>query len=105
MLMQEFESFTGYVPTNEEYKFIEDSYYESEQYATKEEFCKAWVADKASGRWDVELRLRKEMASLNIERERLIKQHYRLQEHLNILNARNHELENKLDKIHYILSK
>lgn len=66
MMMNEFVERTGYMPTEEEYRFIEDSYYEAEDCVDKNQFCARWKKDKASGAWDRELTLRRTMA---LERE------------------------------------
>lgn len=57
MMQREFTARTNYTPSDEEYGFIEESYYDFNGY--KDAFCKAWLEDKASGRWDKELTLRK----------------------------------------------
>ena len=56
MMIHEFTQRTGYEPSMEEYRFIEESYYEFD--GNKDEFCKAWLKDKRDGHWDKELKLR-----------------------------------------------
>ena len=58
MMRNEFIERTGYEPSTEEYHYIEESYYES-ACIDKNEFCKQWVKDNASGKWEMELRYRK----------------------------------------------
>ena len=57
MMIHEFTERTGYEPTMEEYRFIEESYYDFD--GQKDEFCKAWLKDKRNGSWEKELRFRK----------------------------------------------
>lgn len=57
MMKCEFEERTHYWPEDEEYHYIEESYYEFD--GNKDEFCKAWLRDRKSGHWEKELRLRK----------------------------------------------
>ena len=59
MMMSEFFDRTNYTPSNEEYGFIEESYYDFD--GDKNEFCKQWLKDKKDGHWDKELELRKKM--------------------------------------------
>ncbi len=59
MTKHEFTERTNYCPTVEEYQYIEESYYEFD--GLKDEFCKQWLKDKESGKWELELRLRKEI--------------------------------------------
>ena len=67
MMMSEFTSRTNYEPSFEEYRFIEDSYYEFP--GNKDEFCKAWMKDKKSGAWEKELTFRKQLESQKKEYE------------------------------------
>ena len=60
MMMQEFTERTKYNPTAEEYHYSEESYYEFEG-TSKDEFCKQWLKDKKSGKWELEYRLRKSL--------------------------------------------
>ena len=62
MMKCEFEERTGYWPGDEEYRYIEDSYYEFD--GNKDEFCKAWLKDRADGHWAKELKLRKALDEL-----------------------------------------
>jgi len=57
MMYSEFYERTKTEVSYEEYHFIEESYYEFD--GNKDEFCKAWLKDKKSGKWAVEMRLRK----------------------------------------------
>lgn len=67
MMMSEFIERTKVVPSYEEYHFIEESYYEFD--GDKNEFCKAWLKDKKSGKWDLEYRLRKALEDQKKEYE------------------------------------
>jgi hypothetical protein len=57
-MKQEFIERTKYTPSDEEYRYIEESYYEADT-PYKDEFCKQWVKDKKSGKWDLEYKFRK----------------------------------------------
>lgn len=59
MMVQEFTERTKYEPTTEEYRYIEESYYDFD--GDKDEFCKQWLKDKKSGKWELEYRLRKSL--------------------------------------------
>ena len=65
MMIHEFTERTGYEPTMEEYRFIEESYYEFD--GQKDAFCKAWLKDKRDGHWEKELKLRKAMEEMKSE--------------------------------------
>ena len=71
MMMSEFFDRTGCEPTSEEYHYIEESYYEFD--GSKDEFCKAWLQDKRSGKWALEYRLRKALDDQKAEYEAQIK--------------------------------
>lgn len=58
MLKAEFITHTGYTPSDEEYYFIEQAYYDTDN-LLKDDFCAQWLKDKASGTWDREMRVRK----------------------------------------------
>ena len=57
MMYSEFYERTKIEVSFEEYHFIEESYYEFD--GNKDEFCKAWLKDRKTGKWAMELRLRK----------------------------------------------
>jgi hypothetical protein len=65
MMMSEFIERTGVDPTYEEYRYIEESYYEFD--GNKDEFCKAWLKDKRDGHWEKELKLRMALAEKEAE--------------------------------------
>lgn len=73
MMKEEFIKLTKYNPTNEEYHYIEESYYESDT-VHKSEFCKQWVKDKRSGKWDMEYKLRKRLDDQKAEYEEKIRE-------------------------------
>ena len=58
MMKHEFTARTGYDPSDEEYRYIEISYYESN--LQKDAFCKAWV-DNGRKAWEVEYEFRQRM--------------------------------------------
>lgn len=63
MMYSEFVERTNIEVSNEEYGFIEESYYEFE--GNKDEFCKAWLKAKKNGMWEMELKFRKRMSDMN----------------------------------------
>lgn len=65
MMKSEFTERTKYIPSDEEYAEIEESYYDFP--GQKDEFCKAWLKDKRSGAWEKEYNLRKQIRELNRE--------------------------------------
>lgn len=60
MMISEFTERTGYKPSSEEYKYIEESYYEFD--GNKDEFCRWFNKAQTSGEWKTELRLRRKIA-------------------------------------------
>lgn len=72
MMMSEFTERTRIVPSYEEYHYIEESYYEFP--GGKDEFCKAWLKDKKSGKWDLEYRLRKALDDQKAQYEAMLKE-------------------------------
>lgn len=62
MMMSEFIERTHVEPSYEEYRIIEESYYEFE--GNKDEFCKWWLKAKKSGEWAKELRLRQTIINM-----------------------------------------
>ena len=68
MMIQEFIDRTGYAPTSEEYRYIEESYYDS-PLPTKDDFCIQWLKDLQSGKWDMEYQFRKMLAEQKAEYE------------------------------------
>ena len=68
MMISEFIERTHVEPSYEEYHFIEESYYEFD--GNKDDFCKAWLRDKKSGKWDLEYRLRKALEAQKVEYEK-----------------------------------
>lgn len=71
MMKHEFVELTGYTPTDEEYHYIEESYYDAET-PYKSEFCKQWKKDQKSGKWAMELRFRKMLDEQKADYERKI---------------------------------
>ncbi len=62
MMMSEFIERTHVEPSYDEYRIIEESYYEFD--GDKDEFCKWWLKAKKSGEWAKELKLRQTIISL-----------------------------------------
>lgn len=62
MMIQEFIDRTGYTPEDEEYKYIEQSYYDFAGF--KDDFCKWWKKAYKSGEWKRELALRKDFEEI-----------------------------------------
>ena len=71
-MMQEFIDRTGYTPSDLEYGFIEEAYYETN--ASKDDFCKMWLERREHGFWAMELELRKRMAAKQAQIDGLEKQ-------------------------------
>ena len=65
MMYSEFFERTNKEVEYDEYLFIEDSYYDFN--GNKDDFCKQWLADLESGKWELELSLRKQIAYLKAE--------------------------------------
>lgn len=73
MMIHEFIERTGYKPTNEEYHYIEESYYEADT-VSKDEFCKQWKKDQKSGKWAMELKFRMALDAQKAEYEAKIEE-------------------------------
>lgn len=80
MLYSEFITLTGMKVSIEEYDCIEQSYYDSE--LDKAEFCKAWKQDYDSGKWAVELALRRRLRHMTEELKEREKKIAKLEEQL-----------------------
>lgn len=80
MLYSEFVNLTGTKVSIEEYDCIEQSYYDSE--LNKVEFCKMWKQDYDSGKWAVELALRKKLDRMTEELKEREKKITKLEEQL-----------------------
>lgn len=105
MMMSEFIERTGYEPSWEEYRMIEESYYDFD--GNKDEFCKQWKKDQKSGQWAKELKLRqaiedqKNAYKAKIEEVNSDKEFYR--DCFYQLKAQNDELKAKLEAIKDLL--
>lgn len=73
MMKQEFIERTKYTPSDEEYHYIEESYYEADT-PYKDEFCKQWLKDKKSGKWDMEYKFRKLLDQQKAEYEEKLRE-------------------------------
>lgn len=80
MLYSEFVNLTGTKVSDEEYSYIEQSYYDSG--LDKVEFCKMWKQDYDSGKWAVELALRKKLDRMTEELKEREKKITKLEEQL-----------------------
>ena len=80
MLYSEFLHLTGVKVGIEEYDCIEQSYYDSE--LDKAEFCKQWKQDFNSGKWAVELALRRRLRHMTEELKDREKKIAKLEEQL-----------------------
>lgn len=80
MLYSEFKNLTGVKVSIEEYDCIEQSYYDSE--LDKAEFCKVWKQDYDSGKWAVELALRRRLRHMTEELKEREKKIAKLEEQL-----------------------
>ena len=73
MMKQEFIERTKFNPSDEEYHYIEESYYDSDC-IDKNEFCKQWLKDVKSGKWLMELKFRKLLDQQKAEYEEQLRQ-------------------------------
>ena len=80
MLYSEFTTLTGVKVSIEEYDCIEQSYYDSE--LDKAEFCKMWKQDYNSGKWAIELALRRRLRHMTEELKERENKIARLEEQL-----------------------
>lgn len=80
MLYSEFVTLTETEVSDEEYRYIEQSYYESK--LDKTDFCKLWKADVKCGKWAAELALRKKLDRMTEELKEREKKIAKLEEQL-----------------------
>lgn len=73
MMKSEFIERTKHTPSDEEYHYIEESYYEADT-PYKDEFCKQWLKDKKSGKWDMEFKFRKLLDQQKAEYEEKLRE-------------------------------
>ena len=98
MLKAEFIARTGYTPTDEEYYYIEQAYYDTDA-QFKDEFCAQWLKDKATGTWDREMHVRKTFKTqVMILGDRIDDLHEELQDALKLINDKDAEIA-RLNKI------
>ena len=103
MMRSEFIERTKYEPSGEEYHYIEESYYEF--VGNKDEFCKAWLKDKESGKWDLEYRLRNELETQKKEYEKKLAEKEETIEFYREYFDRARSAERKLMEINQILDR
>lgn len=72
MMVREFIERTHVAPSYEEYRFIEESYYEFD--GNKDEFCKWWLKSKESGEWAKELKFRQTIKEMERKHREEIKE-------------------------------
>lgn len=65
MMYNEFVERTGIEVSQDEYEIIEESYYDSN--LMKDDFCKEWLKQKKSGKWDIELKFRKRLQETELK--------------------------------------
>ena len=80
MLYSEFVTLTETEVSDEEYSYIEQSYYDSG--LDKAEFCKLWKNDMMCGKWAAELALRKKLDRMTEELKEREKKIAKLEEQL-----------------------
>lgn len=101
MMMSEFIERTGYEPSNEEYHYIEESYYEFP--GNKDEFCKQWKKDQKDGHWQRELSLMKAMDEMKAQYEAKLKEKEETLEfyrpYFNSSNLYHKELDEAMEKL------
>lgn len=98
MLKAEFIARTGYTPTDEEYYYIEQAYYDTDN-QFKDDFCAQWMKDKATGTWDREMRVRKTShTQIKVLSDRIEDLQDNLKDTLKMLNEREDEIS-KLKKV------
>lgn len=102
MMIQEFIELTKYTPTAEEYHYIEESYYEADT-VLKSEFCKQWLKDKKSGKWDMEYKFRKLLDQQKAEYEAKLKEQEENLEFYRVEFKKGYEARMKLKEIQNIL--
>ncbi len=97
MMMHEFTERTKYQPSQEEYEYIEASYYEYDGF--KDEFCQQWLKDKKSGKWEMELKFRRALDQQKAEYEAKIAEQEGLLEFYRPFCERARQAEEKLRKM------
>lgn len=98
MLKAEFIARTGYTPSDEEYYYIEQAYYDTDT-QFKDDFCAQWLKDKSSGTWDREMRVRKTShTQIKVLSERIEDLQDNLNDALRMFNEREDEIS-KLKKV------
>lgn len=98
MLKAEFIARTGYTPTDEEYYYIEQAYYDTDT-SLKDDFCAQWLKDKATGTWDREMHVRKTFKTqVMILGDRVDDLHEELQDALKLVDDKDVEIA-RLNKI------
>lgn len=70
MMYSEFYERTKTEISYDEYHYVEESYYDFN--GNKDEFCKSWLKDVKSGKWALELRLRKAIDAQKADYEKKI---------------------------------
>lgn len=102
MMIHEFIERTKYTPSDEEYHYIEEAYYEADT-PYKDEFCKQWLKDKKSGKWDMEYKFRKLLDQQKAEYEAKLKEQEENLEFYRVEFKKGYEARMKLKEIQNIL--
>ena len=72
MMYKEFVERTHNEVSDEEYRYIEMSYYDFD--GSKDDFCNQWLKDVKTGKWEMELKFRKVLDRQREEYEKKIKE-------------------------------
>lgn len=102
MMIHEFTERTKYTPGVEEYHYIEESYYEFD--GNKDEFCKQWIKDKKSGKWDMEYKFRKALDDQKAEYEEKLREKEEFLEFYREEFKKGREAQKKLKYVEGILN-
>lgn len=103
MNRQEFIERTGYTPADEEYKFIEQSYYDFD--GDKDAYCKWFTKAQKEGYWKRELELRMKMlVHINTVND-LDAKVGELEDLIGVLDSEKHKLRGELNEADRIAEK
>ena len=103
-MLCEFIERTKYTPSNEEYHYIEESYYDSEC-IDKNEFCKQWLKDRKNGTWDIEYKYRVLLDQQKAMYEEILKEKEEFLDFYRTEFKKGYDAQTKLKKIEEILKK
>lgn len=103
MLKSEFVQRTGFIPSDQEYHYIEEAYYEFD--GDKDAFCRRWKNAVREGWWAKELRFREEMDRQKVHYEELLAEKEELLEFYRGEHAKGMAAQRKIYAIKEALSK